>query len=66
MRKALKKPSIQYLKHKTTEPENNYKEYKNLFNKLIKKAKKKFLHEKVVEMSRKYQNIMAINERNNR
>ena len=46
MSKALKKSSIQkqklyvkYLKQKTTESEKTYKDYKNLFHKLIKKAK---------------------------
>ena len=44
MSKALKKSSIQkqklyvkYLKQKTTESEKTYEDYKNLFNKLIKK-----------------------------
>ena len=44
MSKALKKSSIQkqklyvkYLKQKATESEKNYKDHKNLFNKLIRK-----------------------------
>ena len=47
MSEALKKSSIQkqklymkYLKQKTTESEKTYKDYKNLFNKLIKKKNK--------------------------
>ena len=74
MSKALKSSSIQkqklyvkYLKQKTAESEKTYKDYKNLFNQLIKKkTNKQFLHEKVIKMSRKYQEIMASNERNNR
>ena len=49
MSKALKKSSIQkqklyvkYLKQKTTESEETYKDYKSLFNKLIKRAKDNF------------------------
>ena len=49
MSRALKKSSIQkqklyveYLKQKTTESENTYKDYRNLFKKLIKKAKNNF------------------------
>ena len=44
--KTLKKSSIQkeklyvkYLKQKTTDSKKTYKDYKNLFNKLIKKVK---------------------------
>ena len=55
MSKALKKLSIQkqklyvkYLKQKTTESEKTYKDYKNLFNKLIKKAKNNFYIKKVI------------------
>ena len=68
MSRTLKKSSIQkqklyveYLKQKTTESENTYKDYRNLFNKLIKKAKNTFY-----KMSRKHQEIMVNNERNNR
>ena len=49
MSNALKKSSIQkqklhvkYLKQKTAESEKTYKDYKNIFNKLIKKAKSVF------------------------
>ena len=54
MSKALKKSSIQkqklyvkYLKQKTTESEKTYKDYKNLFNKLIKKATNNFYIKKL-------------------
>ena len=33
---------VKYLKQKTTESEKTYKHYKNLFNKLVKKAKNNF------------------------
>ena len=63
MSKALKKSSSQkqilkYLKQKTTESEKTY-------TVLIKKAKNNF-YIKNIKMSRKYQEIMANNERNNR
>ena len=66
MSKALEKSSIQKqklyvksFKQKTTEFEETFKDYKNLFNKLIKKAK-------AIKMSKKYQEIMTNNETNNR
>ena len=58
---------VKYLKQRTTESKKKtYKDFQNLFNKLLKKAKNNFLHKNVIEMSRKYQEIMANNERNNR
>ena len=54
MSKALKKLSIQkdklyvkYLKEKMKESEKTYKDYKNLFHKLIKKAKNNFYIKKL-------------------
>ena len=50
---------------KIRDDEKTYKDYKNIFSKLIKKSKKKKnLHKKVTKMSRKYQEIMANSERN--
>ena len=49
-----------------TEPEKTYKGYKNIFNKLIKKAKNSFYIIKVIKMSRKYKEIMANNEKSSR
>ena len=73
MSNTLNKSSIQkqklyvkYLKQKTTESEKTYKYCKNLFNNLIKKAKNNFYLIRVIKISRKYQEIMANNERNNR
>ena len=54
----MSKQILKYLKQKTADSEKTYKV-------LIKKAKNNF-YIKNIKMSRKYQEIMANNERNNR
>ena len=43
---------MKYLKKKTTESEKTYKDFKNLFNTLIKKSKKQFSIKKLSKCQR--------------
>ena len=55
-----------FCKRKRQNLKKTYKGYKNIFNKLIKKAKNSFYIIKVIKMSRKYKEIMANNEKSSR